>query len=238
MLIKLHSSESFDCFIDVGVNVGQTLLKVKSVNEKIYYIGFEPNPVCVQYVNKLIKINQFIYTSVIPVALFEKTKLLKFYAVTEEASDATLIEDLRSDHHYLPSNFIPAFNFDDISTLLQIEEKKVIIKIDVEGSELEVIQGMYNYLQATKVNILCELLMADNSTKSELVHSRCIALQELLSELGYEIYQIRKCENFKHFQSVIKVDCFNEGIWDPQSSPAFCDYIFIHRLNSTVLLNS
>ena len=31
-----------DCFIDVGVNVGQTLLKVKSINFNINYIGFEP----------------------------------------------------------------------------------------------------------------------------------------------------------------------------------------------------
>ena len=34
-------------FIDVGVNIGQTLLKLKSVSSEIDYIGFEPNPICV-----------------------------------------------------------------------------------------------------------------------------------------------------------------------------------------------
>ena len=42
-------------FIDVGVNIGQTLLKLRCVSNEYDYIGFEPNPQCVSYVNKLIK---------------------------------------------------------------------------------------------------------------------------------------------------------------------------------------
>ena len=41
-------------YLDIGVNIGQTLMKLKSVNPKIEYIGFEPNATCVHYVNKLI----------------------------------------------------------------------------------------------------------------------------------------------------------------------------------------
>src|SRR5262245_40272959 len=46
-------------FIDVGVNVGQTLVKVKSISIDRSYIGFEPNPACLYYVGELIKQNQF-----------------------------------------------------------------------------------------------------------------------------------------------------------------------------------
>ena len=41
-------------FIDVGVNVGQTLLKLKSISSEINYLGFEPNPNCVNYLKNLI----------------------------------------------------------------------------------------------------------------------------------------------------------------------------------------
>ena len=36
-------------FFDVGVNMGQTLLKLKSVAPQIRYFGFEPNPYGVYY---------------------------------------------------------------------------------------------------------------------------------------------------------------------------------------------
>ena len=36
-------------FVDVGVNLGQTLLAVKSIGEDWDYLGFEPNPCCLFY---------------------------------------------------------------------------------------------------------------------------------------------------------------------------------------------
>jgi hypothetical protein len=36
-------------FVDVGVNIGQTLLKLKSLAPDIVYVGFEPNPFCALY---------------------------------------------------------------------------------------------------------------------------------------------------------------------------------------------
>jgi len=34
-------------FIDIGMNLGQTLIKLKCVDPNIRYFGFEPNPGCV-----------------------------------------------------------------------------------------------------------------------------------------------------------------------------------------------
>src|ERR1700731_1128677 len=36
-------------FIDIGVNVGHILIKLKTVNRDIEWIGFEPNPKCIYY---------------------------------------------------------------------------------------------------------------------------------------------------------------------------------------------
>src|SRR5690348_7536911 len=40
-------------FIDVGANIGQTLLKVKCLENDWEYMGFEPNPNCVQYLHAM-----------------------------------------------------------------------------------------------------------------------------------------------------------------------------------------
>src|SRR5687768_15578700 len=46
-------------FVDVGVNIGQTLIKVKSLTTHWDYIGFEPNPNCLQYLYALVNKNAF-----------------------------------------------------------------------------------------------------------------------------------------------------------------------------------
>lgn len=44
-------------FVDVGVNMGQTLLKVLLLDPTRRYVGFEPNPLCVYYANLIIQAN-------------------------------------------------------------------------------------------------------------------------------------------------------------------------------------
>src|SRR5882724_8814387 len=58
-VLKKILNRSEGCFVDVGVNIGQTLIKVKSIDRNIDYLGFEPNPVCVFYAENLIGINKF-----------------------------------------------------------------------------------------------------------------------------------------------------------------------------------
>ena len=54
-LLKIILPIENKTFIDVGVNVGQSLLKLKSISAEINYIGFEPNPICIHYLTKLMK---------------------------------------------------------------------------------------------------------------------------------------------------------------------------------------
>jgi hypothetical protein len=54
-LLKIVLPIGNKSFVDVGINVAQTLLKLKSVSPEINYIGFEPNPVYTNYGAKLIK---------------------------------------------------------------------------------------------------------------------------------------------------------------------------------------
>src|SRR6478736_7109196 len=53
---RLYSNIDY-AFLDVGVNFGQTLLKLKAVSNNATYIGFEPSGLCTYYVSQLIKMN-------------------------------------------------------------------------------------------------------------------------------------------------------------------------------------
>lgn len=79
-LLKIDSRD----FIDVGVNIGQTLLNVRSIDKDRNYIGFEPNPTCINYVMELIKINDFKNTTLIPfgIAGNDGVEVLHFSMVT------------------------------------------------------------------------------------------------------------------------------------------------------------
>ena len=86
-----------DLIIDVGVNVGQTLLKAKSVFNDILYIGFDPNPACIYYTNHLIDINNIKNCTIIPCGISDTSKLIELNFYTDEQSDssASIVSDYR-----------------------------------------------------------------------------------------------------------------------------------------------
>src|SRR5688572_22816320 len=76
-------------YIDVGVNIGQTLLKLKSVNPNINYYGFEPNPICIHYVKELIKVNKFKNVILFPVGISDTTSIYELSFFTEKDTDSS-----------------------------------------------------------------------------------------------------------------------------------------------------
>src|SRR5450432_1131388 len=55
-------------FIDVGANIGQTLMKLRSFSS-VRYIGIEPNPDCIVYLERLIHLNNIEDCTICPVGL-------------------------------------------------------------------------------------------------------------------------------------------------------------------------
>jgi hypothetical protein len=59
-------------FVDVGANLGQTLIEFWLIDSGNSYIGFEPNEACIEYLETLININSLDGCKIIPVGLFNK----------------------------------------------------------------------------------------------------------------------------------------------------------------------
>ncbi len=175
-------------FIDVGVNVGQTLLKFKSC-QNAPYIGFEPNPSCAYYVSQLIKANYFRDVNILPVGLSFDNHIARFFTKNDVDSAGTTLSELRPGYYDSNSvTHVPVFAFDK----LQIDNVKSIglIKIDVEGGELEVLQGMVDSIKKYQPPIICEILDSHTNENIPDMQKRADTLINLIKGLNYEVYRI------------------------------------------------
>lgn len=174
-------------FIDIGMNIGQTLLKVRSMDQHIPYIGFEPNPVCVSYLYKLIQLNQIENVRIMPVGLGRQSEILTLYADNEFASGASVIKGFRKNQKIKYEYNIPVFSGDEILNNLKIG----LIKIDVEGFELDVLKGLLNSIKFNRPFVLCEILPNYNNRDSER-YARQLELESLLKSNDYSIGRIEE----------------------------------------------
>ncbi|WP_013321743.1 FkbM family methyltransferase [Gloeothece verrucosa] len=180
-------------FIDVGVNIGQTLFKVKSIDLSRDYFGFDPSPSCCFYVKKIIKINSFENSHIIPVGLYNSLAILKLFTkYGDDDPHASVIDGYREKSFYNAEQYTLLCEGDFLLKELKINSIS-IIKIDVEGAELEVIEGLKNSIVQYKPFIICEILAIKD--KDEMAHhkkNRVNRLEKILKNENYLIGRIYK----------------------------------------------
>ena len=179
-------------FIDVGVNIGPTLLKLRSVDADRPYFGFEPNPHCVHYSSKLIELNQFPNTTLFPFGVSNSTGVgeLNFYNKGESDASASMISDFRPEETVKKTIFIPLYENNTFSSLLG-EQAIAFVKIDVEGAELEVIKSFESIIKKHKPIILIEILpvyTADNVDRL----TRQEKMEAIFNSCEYSIFKLLK----------------------------------------------
>ena len=220
-LVKSIDMPAGSSFIDVGVNVGQSLIAFRSCRDNPYY-GFEPSPHCAFYLNKLIKLNNLRNVHLLPVGLSSTAEVLKFYCKNGADSSATMMGDLRPGHYSEDDvSYVPVFSFDalDLGEIGHI----AFIKIDVEGAELEVLTGLKRTLQKHNPVITCEVLDCHRAqTNLHVFQERANKLVELVKSLNYTIYRIRgeKGLDFDKIEEIILKQ------YDSQSQ-YLNDYLFL-----------
>lgn len=207
-------------FIDVGVNIGQTLLKLKSVAPTIEYIGFEPNPICIDYVSKLIHQNSLTKTTLVPVGISDKTEIgeLVFFYASKDDSSASIIENFRPKQAIHKKEYIPIFDVQNIKKTIPIENLS-IIKIDVEGAELEVIRGFKEDIKKYHPILMVEIL--PSYTLENVVRiNRQQEIETILKECNYKMYSvIKENETFIDFKEI--------ETFEIHGDLNACEYVFV-----------
>jgi FkbM family methyltransferase len=180
-------------FVDVGVNLGQTLLKVQTLRPGTRYVGFEPNPVCVTYVRRLVLANGLTDCTVAPFGLSDRPCALTMFARDDDLTDssATVVAGLRSTQETWGRTPVAVLPGDDALAALDVG-RVGIIKIDVEGAELEVVRGLQRTLDAQRPHVICEILGtgAEGGARWAFRQPRAEALLSIMRGFGYRLFRL------------------------------------------------
>ena len=205
--------------IDVGANMGQTLLLFKSLFPDLPYVGFEPNPTCVGYLETLVAANGYSSCQVVSAALSDTNGIARLFLNDIVDSSASIIEKFRPAGPANPLiKYVTTLRLDEVSRTIDLSDTSVL-KIDVEGSELEVIRGATSFIESVRPFIVCEILPTyDLSLPSNRMrHDRQSQLLRFLRERSYSFARFDHQTTKLTLLDTIEV----------HSEISMCDYLFL-----------
>ena len=185
-------------FVDIGCNIGQTMLKALDRFENHRYVGFDTNKYCISFCQEIINDNQLNANhSVINCAIGNSNAIIEIPApasLDKFNSSLSIIKGFRTDSGSDAAALVPCFQFDSISRDLSLTDLS-IVKIDVEGAELEVLLGMEKSLRQHRPIVFIEILPVYNSSNFERLE-RQRKIEQLFRRTDYDIFRILKVEKF------------------------------------------
>jgi FkbM family methyltransferase len=151
-VLKYIEPEERGLFIDVGAHIGLwSRMAIKAGFDRI--LAFEPD---INNYNCLVK----------NLKEFNNNKIFCNYGLSNKSCKKDLIVDKKQNsgaNQIIEGNSICVRTFDSMYKLLIYQSllpfilfKKILIKIDVQGHELEVVEGMTNFIKEYKPIIIVE----------------------------------------------------------------------------------
>jgi FkbM family methyltransferase len=169
--------------VDCGANVGiYSLISAKYANK---VIAVEPNPLAYQALQKNVKLNGFSNVRSVNMAVWSSSGKARLY-LSSHHQDSTLRYDIMSEHTYNSSIEVETITLDQ---LLTQEPEINLIKIDVEGAEVEALKGANEVLNKTK-RIIVEVRKGQTD-------------KEVLDILGKHNFKVIAIDDFEHSMNLI-----------------------------------
>lgn len=188
-LSEFLASDSIHIF-DVGANSGQSISRYREKFSNCIVTSFEPNPETFKLLEKNwggvpgITLSTIALTNYIGHASFYATRVSEASSLLQPTE--RMIE-LSSEHKYDHEKIdVATTTLDQYSEINGIEHID-ILKIDVQGSELDVLKGAEKLLQAGKISsIYSEITLAETYRNQ----SRFVDIVSFLNNHNYEIWDI------------------------------------------------
>ena len=145
-LIKQEVKEG-DIVLDIGANIGYyTLIFAKMVGPSGKVYAFEPDPKNFLLLKKNVKINNYDNVVLINKAISDKAEKIKLYFSNNNKASHTIYGSEKD------TNFV-AIDSIKLDDYFKMNEQDIsFVKIDVEGAEYKVLQGMKKLLEKSKNN--------------------------------------------------------------------------------------
>jgi FkbM family methyltransferase len=190
--ISRHLASRSGAFLDVGVNIGQTLYNVLSIDPRREYYGFEPLVGCCDDIVRFAALNGLRNVHLLPIGLGNENRIATFYARDMQDSMASLIPQENA-----ATSFVPLRKGDEVVRELGIEQV-AMIKVDVEGAEWQVFDGLRETLMRDRPALIFEALpnfdirgpLSPEAAAGN--RERTAKLQSVLFDCGYRINRIER----------------------------------------------
>jgi len=197
-IFKEHVQEG-DITIDIGANIGYfTLMLAKLVGPTGKVFAFEPDPRNISLLRKNIEINNYQNIIVIPKAVSNINQKCTLFTSQSSFGQNRIYEPKKTRNQ----EFIPieseTIKLDDFFKNKDEMGNITFVKIDVEGAEKFVLEGMKNVLRSSRdVKIFSEIDLA----RLDDAGSSYIEVVEFLNKNGFTMFLVDKKEN-----RIIKID--------------------------------
>jgi FkbM family methyltransferase len=170
--------------LDVGANAGQSLLVFKALCPDAPVHCFEAIPALAAFLEALVRRNGFSDCRVVHAAVGDRAggQALIRYGASETLTASTVLHRAALDRQAR----VPATTLDDHAARTGLGAP-ALVKIDVEGGELEVVRGAMGLLGRHRPPLVLELLDGGGDLAWD---ARRQALEGLLRPLGYRFARI------------------------------------------------
>lgn len=200
-------------FLDIGANMGFYTLAMLKENKEIKIDSFEPQPKIFELMKENINQNNMMKeigsrVKLHNFALSQKTGTLKMFVPSFTGSGGASFENLHSNTERVDEILVPVRTLDSV-----LSSKVDLIKIDVEGSELNVLQGASRIIRESNPTVVTELL---RKWMKPFGHSPQMFL-DLMCQNGYRAFAIKESTVFE--------------IQEIDENTVETNFIFIHSRN-------
>lgn len=186
---------------------------------------------CVNYVSQLVKVNHFNNISIIPVGVSDKIEIgvLNFFYTSSTDSSASMVSAFRPEQKIERKEYIPLFDLKTIMDTVALDAISVL-KVDVEGAELEVLSSFYSLIKEQNPIILIEILPAYNKENIFRIN-RQNKIQTMLNEAEYSIFRVIK-------ENDILLDLEEIADIEIHADLNRCEYVMVPNVKKNQFKNS
>ena len=173
-LLKNIYENNINDFIDVGANCGYYSIMLATQNKNLKIKAFEPNEEAYYKFNKTLEINPQLANQIKlnNYGLSNYSKILEMTSLEKfgylQTGGSIIINP--NEKQFINSKLFKA-NFKKGDEEIKFRNRNVCIKIDVEGHEYQVLEGLENTLKKNKIFLQVEIVNQNFQKVNELLNS-------------------------------------------------------------------